>query len=57
MGAAGRLARGEANFNSKKFMNNAETLEYMATLEKPKEVKKVLKKVEVKREVKEKDGN
>lgn len=37
MTAEGRLARGKANFLAKRFLNNSETLEYMATLEKPKE--------------------
>ena len=35
---AGRLARGKANYDSKKFMKNAETLEYIESI-KP-EVKK-----------------
>ncbi len=35
----GRLARGKENYDSKKFLNNSETLEYLETLktEKPKE--------------------
>lgn len=44
----GRLARGKANLIAKRFLNNSETLEYIASLpkvkpkeeEKPKEVKK-----------------
>ena len=42
MTAEGRLARGKLNYEAKRFLNNSETLEYMATLtkEKPKEVKK-----------------
>ena len=42
MTAEGRLARGKANFDSKKFLDSPETLEYIATLktEKPEEVKK-----------------
>lgn len=39
MTAEGRLARGKANYDSKKFLNNSETKEYLETLpkEKPKE--------------------
>ena len=40
MTSEGRLARGEANHKAGKFLNNSETLDYVATLEKPKEVKK-----------------
>jgi len=36
MTAEGRLARGKANFDSHKFLKNAETLAYAKTLEKPK---------------------
>ena len=38
MTAEGRLSRGKANFEAKKFLDNPETLEYVATLktEKPK---------------------
>ena len=41
MTAEGRLARGKLNYESNKFMDNSETLEYIATLpkEKPKEEK------------------
>ena len=39
MTTEGILARGKINYEAKKFLNNSETLEYMATLEKPKEVK------------------
>ena len=51
MGLAGRLARGKANFDFKKFLNNSETLEYIATLKKeaPK-VKEEKKEVKVKKE-------
>lgn len=46
MGAEGRLARGKLNYDSRKFLNNSETLEYIDSLKvekpkaKPKEVKK-----------------
>lgn len=41
MTAEGRMARGKANHKAGKFLNNSETLEYMATLKKPnEEVKK-----------------
>ena len=45
MTAEGRLARGKSNYDSGKFLNNSETLEYVETLKpkeevKPKEVKK-----------------
>ena len=33
----GRLARGKENYDSKKFLNNSETLEYVKNLRKPKE--------------------
>lgn len=33
----GRLKRGKANYEAKKFLDNSETLEYIATLKKPKE--------------------
>ena len=39
MTAEGRLARGKANYESKKFLDNSETLAYIATL--PKEAPKV----------------
>lgn len=39
MTAEGRLARGKANYEEKKFLDNSETLEYMATLKPVKEVK------------------
>ncbi len=43
MTAEGRLARGKANYEAHKFLNNSETLAYIDTLkkveEKPKEVK------------------
>jgi len=37
----GRLARGKLNYEAKVFLDNSETLEYVATLpkEKPKEAK------------------
>jgi len=37
----GRLQRGKANYEAKRFLDNPETLEYIATLskEKPKETK------------------
>ena len=39
MSAEGRLARGKENYEAKKFLDNSETLEYIATLKKevPKE--------------------
>ena len=39
MTAEGRLARGKENYEAKKFLDNSETLEYVATLpkEEPKE--------------------
>ena len=37
MTAEGRLARGKENYDAKKFLNNSETLLYMATLKEPKE--------------------
>ena len=39
MTSEGRLARGKANYEAKKLLNNSETLEYIKTLvkEKPKE--------------------
>ena len=39
MTAEGRLLRGKANYEAKAFLNNSETLAYIATLskEKPKE--------------------
>ncbi len=42
----GRLARGKANYEAKVFLDNSETLEYVATLskEKPKEELKKGKK-------------
>jgi len=40
----GRLERGKANYEAKAFLNNPETLEYIATLEKPKETKSKEKK-------------
>ena len=41
MGVEGRLARGKANFDAGKFLDNPETVAYAATLkaEKPKEAK------------------
>ena len=43
MTAEGRLRRGKENYEANKFLDNAETLEYIETLkkveEKPKEVK------------------
>ena len=45
MTAEGRLARGKENYEAKRFLDNSETLEYIATLEvekpKPKEKKDV----------------
>jgi len=46
MTAEGRLARGKANYEAKVFLDNPETLEYLASLEKP--------KTDSKKEVKEK---
>lgn len=40
MGKAGRLARGKENLQAKRFLNNSETLEYIASL---KEVKPIVK--------------
>ena len=42
MTAEGRLARGKINYEAKAFLNNSETLAYIATLpkEKPKEISK-----------------
>ena len=34
MTTEGRLARGKANYEAKKFLDNSETLEYVATLPK-----------------------
>ena len=50
MTSEGRLARGKANYDSKKFLNNSETMDYAKTLkvEKPKE--------KPNKEVKEEDG-
>ena len=42
MTAEGRLARGKLNYDAKRFLDNSETLEYIASLkpvEKPKEAK------------------
>ena len=40
MSKEGRLKRGKENYDAKKFLDNSETLEYVATLkEKPKEAK------------------
>lgn len=50
MTVEGRMARGKANYDSNKFLNNSETLEYIETLEKPKEEPKPEK--EVKKNVK-----
>jgi len=41
MSKEGRLARGKENFERKRFMDNSETLEYMATLKPVKEKKDV----------------
>jgi len=38
MSKEGRLARGKANYNSKNFLNNSETLEYIESIKKPKEI-------------------
>lgn len=43
MTAEGRLRRGKENYEAEKFLDNSETLEYVATLEKPKEEVKVKK--------------
>jgi len=48
MTAEGRLARGKANYEAGKFLDNSETLGYIATLEKPKEEKKIDSKEKVK---------
>lgn len=40
MSEAGRLARGKANFEAKKFLDNSETLAYIDSLPKVKEAKK-----------------
>ena len=47
MTAEGRLARGKENYEAKKFLDNSETLEYIATLpkEKPKKVETPKKEV------------
>jgi hypothetical protein len=39
MTAEGRLARGKENYERKRFLDNPETLEYMATLKPVKEAK------------------
>lgn len=38
MTAAGRLARGKANFDSQIFLNNSETIDYIASMKVKKEV-------------------
>lgn len=45
MTAEGRQARGKENYDRKRFLDNLETIAYVATLkvEKPKEVKKEVK--------------
>ena len=66
MSVEGRLARGKANYEAKKFLENSETLEYIATLEveKPKPVKakqvketKEEKMEEIKEEEKEEEDD
>ena len=49
MTAEGRLLRGKANYEAKKFLKNSETLDYIKTLEKPKEVIKPKEKKNAKR--------
>lgn len=39
-----RLKRGKENYERKRFLDNPETLEYIETLEKPKEIKSKGKK-------------
>ena len=39
MTTEGRLARGKENYELKRFLDNSETLEYMATIPKTKEKK------------------
>ena len=39
MTSEGRLARGKANFERKRFLKNSETMAYAATLTKPTETK------------------
>ena len=48
MTAEGRLARGKENYETKRFLDNSETLAYVATL--PKETTEKPKKAEVKKE-------
>jgi len=48
---AARLARGKANYETNKFLENSETLEYMASLKKP-EPKPEPKPKEVKKNAK-----
>lgn len=45
MTSISRLARGKDNFERKRFLYNQETLDYIATLEKPKETKKNAKRL------------
>ena len=44
------LARGKANYEANKFLENSETLAYMASLKKP--VPKIIKSLEVKKDAK-----
>jgi len=57
MSVEGRLVRGKANYEAKKFLENSETLEYIATLEveKPEPVKKKQKQVKETKEEKMED--
>ena len=40
MTAEGSLRRGKENYENKVFLDNPETIEYISTLEKPKDTKK-----------------